>query len=63
MAPKPKLPKTITDAHKMGLQSTKNFFSVKRKPGRPKKSTPETIEELVKQATATALEEQRHPRG
>ncbi len=64
MAPKPKLPKTITDAHKVGLQSIKNLFSAKRMPGRPMKSTPETIKELVKQqATATALEEQRHPRG
>ena len=54
MAPKLKLPKTLADAVKDGNQGILNFFSVKRKAGRPRKRR--TIETL-KGETTLALEE------
>jgi hypothetical protein len=61
MAPTFKLPKTLAVAAKEGNQGISNFFSAKRKPGRPKKITMETPEE-TEQATASALEAHGRPR-
>jgi hypothetical protein len=58
MAPKFKLPKTLAVAVKEGNQGISNFFTAKRKPGRPRKMTMETPEEM-EQATVAALEAHR----
>jgi hypothetical protein len=62
MAPKFKIPKTFADAVKEGNQNISGFFSVKRKPGRPKKAMMETpVEtEQANKAKPPALSKRKH---